>query len=169
MTPGHVGVGEPTIQTKQIDNVELTQPLPSGQLVQRQLIGLGDPDDWSKVAKVTAAEPAPGDLGLVVRPVGGTGVPDTNYDSGLLPVPDVATPVTAVTTQVRTVLLVNDTTTLRHFTLQDGDANAYVTDLPVAAKTVLPLNFGGAALSNGISINCKTGQTGLRVQFVGRQ
>ena len=167
ITPGRVGVGEPTTPTKQIDNVALQQP--DTTLVERQVIGIGDPEDWSKIAKVRGDDPDPTDLGVVVRPVGGSAIPDTNYDSGILDVTDTPTPITAQTTQVRTVLLFNDASQLRHFTLADGDANPYITAMPVNAKAVLPLNFGGAALSNGIVISCNSGQTGLRVQFVGRQ
>lgn len=167
IAPGTVGVGEPAAQTKQIDNASLTNP--DAVEVERQLVGIGDPEDWSRIAKVRDSDPDAGDMGVVVRPVGGSAIPDTNYDSGLLDVPVVATPVTALTTQVRTALLINDNTQIRHFTLLDGDGNPYITDMPVAAKTVLPLDFGGAALSNGISVNCKAGQTGLRVQFIGRQ
>lgn len=167
ITPGRVGVGEPTTQTKQIDNVELTQPAPSGELVERQIIGVGDPEDWNKIAKVRGDDPDPTDLGIVVRPIGGA--TDSNYDSGILDVTDTPTPITAQTTQVRTVLLFNDATQLRHFTLADGDANPYITAMPVSAKSVVPLNFGGAALSNGIVVSCNSGQTSLRVQIVGRQ
>lgn len=165
ITPGRVGVGEPTTPTKQIDNVALQQP--DTTLVERQVIGIGDPEDWSKIAKVRGDDPDPTDLGIVVRPLGGAS--DPNYDSGILDVTDTPTPVTAQTTSVRTVLLLNDSSQLRHFTLADGDANPYITAMPVSAKAVLPLNFGGASLSNGIVISCNSGQTGLRVQFVGRQ
>lgn len=167
ITPGKVGVGEPATQTKQIDNVKLTNP--DAVEVERQALVIGDPEDWSKIAKVRDSAPDAADLGLVVRPVGGSAIPDTNYDSGILDVTDVPVPITLLTTQVRTLLLLNDSTQLRHFTLADGDANAYITELPVSAKAVVPLNFGGAALSNGIVISCKSGQTGLRAQFVGRQ
>lgn len=167
ITPGTVGVGEPATQTKQIDNASLTNP--AAVEVERQLIGIGDPEDWTKIAKVRDSDPDAADMGVVVRPVGGSAIPDTNYDSGLLDVPDVLTPVTAVTTQVRTLLVINDNTQIRHLTLLDGDGNTYFSDLPVPAKSVQPLGFGGAALSNGISINCKAGTTGLRIQVIGRQ
>lgn len=167
ITPGTVGVGEPTTQTKQIDNAALTNP--DATEVERQLIGIGDPENWSRIAKVRDSDPDAADMGLVVRPVGGSAIPDTNYDSGLLDVTDTPTAVTAITTQVRTLLLCNDDGALRHLTLQDGDGNTYVTDMPVSAKSIQPLSLGGAAFSNGISVNCKSGQTGLRVQFIGRQ
>jgi hypothetical protein len=165
ITPGHVGVGEPATPTKQIDNVALQQP--DTTAVERQLIGIGDPEDWSKIAKVTDADPDANALGLVVRPIGGATDPD--YDSGLLDVPDVETAVTAITTQVRTLLFINDATQLRHITLKDGDGNVYFSAKSMQAKEVLPLNFGGASLSNGIKVNVNSGQTGVRVQIVGRQ
>lgn len=168
ITPGSVGVGEPSTITKRIDNVELTQPGPGGQDVERQAIALGDPEAWDRIAGVTDAAPADDALGLVVRPVGAP-LPD-NYDSGLIAVGDTPQVVTGQTTKVSTLLVVNDATTLRHLTLQDGAAGTYFTDMPLQAKQVLPLSFGGAQFANGVSVNVKSGQAaGVRVQVVGRQ
>ena len=162
ITPGAVGVGEPAVQTKQIDNVELTNP--NALPVERQAITLGDPEVWTDIAKVTGATPAADAKGLVVRPV------TDNYDSGLVDIPDTLTPVTAVTTKVSTILVINDATTLRHLTLKDGAGATYFTDLPLQAKQVLPLAFGGAQLASGVSMQVKAGQAaGLRVHVIGRQ
>lgn len=165
-TPGSVGVGEPSTITKRIDNVRLTQPV-TGHEVERQVIGVADPDDWSKIAKVTEAAPAADALGLVVRPVGSGTEP--NYDSGLVAVPDTETPVTAVTTRVTTLLVINDATQLRHLTLKDGAGGTYITAMPVNPKALLALALGGAEFASGVNVNCNSGQTGLKVQVVGRQ
>lgn len=162
ITPGTVGVTEGGTPTKQIDNVALTNP--AAVAVERQVVATGDPETWDAIAKVTGATPAANDKGLVVRPI------TDNYDSGLVDIPDTLTPVTAVTTKVSTILVINDATTLRHLTLKDGAGTTYFTDLPVQAKQVLPLAFGGAELASGVSMQVKSAQAaGLRVHVIGRQ
>lgn len=161
-TPSSVGVGEPSVITKRIDNVHLTQPV-TGDEVERQVTGIGDPDDWSKIAKVTDASPAVDALGIVVR-----SAPD-NYNSGLVDVTDSLTPVTAITTRVTTLLVINDATQLRHLTIKDGAGTTYITAMPVQPKTMQAFGFGGAPMADGVSVNVNTGQTGLRIQLVGRQ
>ena len=56
-------VAEGTLGEK-MDGVEITAG------VTRQALAVGDPEDRTKIAKVTTGAPAGGDAGLVVRPVG---------------------------------------------------------------------------------------------------
>lgn len=165
ITPGHVGVGEPATQTAQIDNVTLQNT--DALEVERQAVAIGDPEAWDAIASVASAAPAADARGLVVRVVG---LQADNYDSGLVDILDVLTPVTAVTTKVTTLLVINDATTLRHLTLKDGATGTYFTDLPLPAKSVQTMAFGGALLASGVSMNVKATQgAGVRVQVVGRQ
>jgi hypothetical protein len=91
------------------------------------------------------------------------------YDSGLVEVPDVLTPLTAITTRVATILIANGTTQLRHLTIKDGAGGFYWNDKAIQANETFPIRLDGMTFAAGITWRVRTGQNGLRVQIVGEQ
>lgn len=164
ITPGTVGVGEPPApqQTKQIDNVALAQP--DTTAVRRQVVALGDPEAWGNIAPVATSTPAAGAAGLVVRPVPAA----PSYDSTLQAIPDSATAVTAVDTQVGKVLLSNQTTQQQWVTLTDGGGGAYLNEYPLDPKQLVVLDFGGATLAGGVTWQASLASA-VNGQIVGNQ
>jgi hypothetical protein len=62
--PSSVGVGEPAVITKRIDNTRVTT---TEGAVERQVIGVADPEDPNARAKVVASAPDAAAYGIVTR------------------------------------------------------------------------------------------------------
>ena len=160
--PGYVGVGEPATATKRIDNTTITNP--DTVVVERQIIGTGDPENWADIARVLGTPPAAAAAGLVTR-----NIQAGNSDSGLVPIPAVEGQLTDVDTQVIAVLLFNVSSTVKKVTLKNDLGAIYLNEYPLPARTPLALAFHGAVFASGIRWNAGAVDGEVNGQVVGNQ
>lgn len=127
--------------TRQIHNV---RHIVGGDTRLQQVAGIGDPEDSTAVAKVTNTTPIPSSYALVVRDA------PPNFDSGLVPVPNVLTSIQGADLKVRRLFLVNLTDEAQKVNVTDGVAVEFLKDYDLPAHGFLNLDLGGMLFDGGL-------------------
>lgn len=140
MTHSFVQVA-PDSSGKKIDNVSLDGG--AGDLRQRQVTAQGDPDTFGAITKVSNARPDATDYGTHVRVV-----PDgTPYDSGLQLLTNASALLTATTTRVDVIVLINLLDTIQEATVTNnaGTPLAYCPAVQLQPREVRVIPMYGIA------------------------